>query len=96
VISPEGCASILWKSAEYAPTAAAALGLTAARLRELGLVDRVIEEPLGGAHRNPDEMARRIADALAEELEALSVLPAQRLVDERYQKIMRYGVYTSG
>jgi acetyl-CoA carboxylase carboxyl transferase subunit alpha len=96
VISPEGCASILWKSAEYAPTAAAALGLTAARLRELGLVDRVLEEPLGGAHRNPDEMARRVADALAEELEALSVLPAPRLVEERYQKIMRYGVYTSG
>jgi acetyl-CoA carboxylase carboxyl transferase subunit alpha len=95
VISPEGCASILWKSAEHAATAAAALGLTASRLRELGLVDRVIEEPVGGAHRNPEECARRIAEVLAEELEALVALPTERLLAERYQKIMRYGVYTS-
>ncbi len=96
VISPEGCASILWKSAEYAATAAAALGLTAERLHELGLVDRVIEEPLGGAHRAPEEAARRIGDVLGEELEALLALPTERLLAARYEKIMRYGVYTSG
>ena len=96
VISPEGCASILWKSAEYAATAAAALGLTAERLHELGLVDRVIEEPLGGAHRAPDEAARRIGEVLAEELDALLALPTERLLAARYEKIMRYGVYTSG
>lgn len=93
VISPEGCASILWKSAAHAPTAAAALALTATRLLELGLVDRVVEEPLGGAHRNPDEAARRVAAVLAEELATLSALDPNRLVSERYQKIMRYGVY---
>lgn len=96
VISPEGCASILWKSAEYAATAAAALGLTAERLHELGLVDRVIEEPLGGAHRAPEEAARRIGEVLAEELDALLALPTERLLAARYEKIMRYGVYTSG
>ncbi|HJP26652.1 MAG TPA: acetyl-CoA carboxylase carboxyltransferase subunit alpha, partial [Arenicellales bacterium] len=76
VISPEGCASILWKKAERAADAAEAMGLTSTRLKELGLVDEVIPEPLGGAHRNPDEMASSLQDILVKELSLLQAVPA--------------------
>ena len=91
VISPEGCASILWKSAEKAKEAAEALGITAQRLKELELIDDIIEEPLGGAHRNPDEMADRLRRRLVSELEALSAVPAEQLVESRYRRLMGYG-----
>jgi len=93
VISPEGCASILWKSADKAADAAEALGVTSARLKELKLIDDVIEEPLGGAHRDPDEMAERIKARLIDQLEQLSRLPADQLVAARYQRLMSYGEY---
>jgi acetyl-CoA carboxylase carboxyl transferase subunit alpha len=91
VISPEGCASILWKTAERASDAAEALGLTAARLSELGLIDRVLAEPLGGAHRDPQAMALRLKEALLEELDQLAPLSAAELLERRYQRLRRYG-----
>ncbi|OGO94653.1 MAG: acetyl-CoA carboxylase carboxyltransferase subunit alpha [Coxiella sp. RIFCSPHIGHO2_12_FULL_44_14] len=91
VISPEGCASILWKSAEKAGQAAQALGLTADRLHALGLVDAVIEEPLGGAHRNPDMIANRLKEYLLRELKELRSKPIETLLDERYQRWLSYG-----
>ncbi len=93
VISPEGCASILWKSADKAPEAAEALGITSERLYDLGLVDRVIDEPLGGAHRSQEIMAGRIKSALLETLEELDRLdPGQRL-ERRYRRLMDYGAF---
>jgi acetyl-CoA carboxylase carboxyl transferase subunit alpha len=94
VISPEGCASILWKSAEKAEDAAEALGITSTRLHELGLVDRVIEEPLGGAHRNVDVMAENIRQALVGELNKLTAVPGEELLEKRYQRLMAYGEFT--
>lgn len=91
VISPEGCASILWKSAEYAAEAAEAMGLTAARLKELGLVDQVIPEPLGGAHRDHDLMAERLKAALIENLDRLTAMSEDSLMDRRYNRLMSYG-----
>ena len=91
VISPEGCASILWKSAEKAPEAAEAMGLTAPRLQELGLVDQIISEPLGGAHRDMEIMAERLKSALKENLEVLDAIPLDKLLDQRYQRLMQYG-----
>lgn len=91
VISPEGCASILWKSAEYASDAAEAMGLTAPRLKELGLVDQVIPEPLGGAHRDHDLMAERLKAALVENLDRLTSLSEDSLMDKRYNRLMSYG-----
>lgn len=93
VISPEGCASILWKSAEKAPEAAEALGITSERLLELGLVDRVINEPLGGAHRAPEVMATRIKSALLETLEELDRLDPNQRLDRRYRRLMDYGAF---
>ena len=90
VISPEGCASILWKSAEYASVAADAMGVTAKRLRDLGLADRIIDEPLGGAHRNPELMASSVRATLLEELEQLQHLEADELVEQRYQRLTAY------
>jgi acetyl-CoA carboxylase carboxyl transferase subunit alpha len=95
VISPEGCASILWKSAEKARDAADALSLTAPRLKELGLVDKIVREPTGGAHRNPKAMARRLKAVLLNEIEALEQLPADALLEQRYQRLRRYGAYQS-
>ena len=92
VISPEGCASILWKSAEKAPEAAETLGITATRLKKLGLIDQVIEEPLGGAHRDYDEMAARIKKALVANLSELSSISTHQLLKQRYRKIMNYGI----
>jgi acetyl-CoA carboxylase carboxyl transferase subunit alpha len=91
VISPEGCASILWKSAEYASEAAEAMGLTAGRLKDLGLVDQVIPEPLGGAHRDHELTAERLKVALVENLERISSWPEDTLMDKRYARLMSYG-----
>jgi len=94
VISPEGCASILWKSADKARDAAEALGLTAPRLLELGLIDKVVREPLGGAHRNPHAMAVRLKAVLLNELDALADIDADTLLGNRYQRLRRYGAFT--
>ena len=91
VISPEGCASILWKSADKARDAAEALALTAPRLAEHGLVDRVVREPLGGAHRDPPAMAATLKAALLEELAALAQVPAAQRLEQRYARLRRYG-----
>ena len=93
VISPEGCASILWKTAEKAKDAAAELGITASRLLELGLIDKVVREPLGGAHRNPQSMAVRLKAVLLNQLEALDSLDVSSLLEQRYQRLRRYGEY---
>ena len=91
VISPEGCASILWKSADRAAEAAAAMGITSSRLHELGLIDRIVPEPLGGAHRDSDTMAETLGRAIVEELERLLAMDASHLRRRRYERIMRYG-----
>ncbi len=93
VISPEGCASILWKSAEKAEEAAAAMGITADRLQELGLVDEVIEEPLGGAHRDPTKMAETLKSTLSGALSELRQLPTGEMLQQRYHRLMSYGQY---
>jgi acetyl-CoA carboxylase carboxyl transferase subunit alpha len=91
VITPEGCASILWKSTEKAKDAADALGITAPRLLELGLVDKVVREPLGGAHRDPHAMAIRLKAVLLNQLEALERGDSAGLVEQRYRRLRRYG-----
>lgn len=93
VISPEGCASILWKKAEEAPRAAEAMGIDSKRLHELGLIDRVLEEPLGGAHRDPDTMAERLAAAVREELDALDGTDPDTLIARRYERLMGHGAF---
>ena len=93
VISPEGCASILWKSADKAADAAEAMGVTSERLKELNLIDDIIEEPLGGAHRNPDETAERLKTRLVDQVDQLSRLPTDQLIAARYQRLMSYGEY---
>ncbi|GAE55843.1 hypothetical protein XPR_2478 [Xanthomonas arboricola pv. pruni MAFF 301420] len=93
VISPEGCASILWKDAAKAKDAAEQLGLTAKRLKGLGLVDKVIREPTGGAHRNPEQMGKRLKAVLLNELEALEKLPVEGLLQRRYERLRSYGAY---
>ncbi len=91
VISPEGCASILWKSADKAPLAAEAMGITAERLAGLELIDSVIEEPLGGAHRHPKEMAIALKEQLLADLAELDELTTEELLDRRYERLMSYG-----
>lgn len=91
VISPEGCASILWKSAERASDAAKAMGITSERLHELGLVDQIVAEPLGGAHRDPALMAASLKQQLQASLQKLTGLTDQELLDQRYQRILSYG-----
>lgn len=91
VISPEGCASILWKSAERAADAAKAMGITSERLHELGLVDQVISEPLGGAHRDPALTAANLKRHLSETLGRLSELSLDELLERRYKRLMSYG-----
>jgi len=93
VISPEGCASILWKSAEKASDAAEAMGITAQRLKELELVDTIIPEPLGGAHRDMDTMARTLKHSLIESLDALVRTPIDRLLEQRYERLSSIGNY---
>ena len=91
VISPEGCASILWKSADKAPLAAEAMGITADRLSELELIDSVIPEPLGGAHRHPIEMAVALKEQILSDLAELDELSTEELLDRRYERLMSYG-----
>lgn len=91
VISPEGCASILWKTAAKAPEAAAAMGVSAQQLFGLGLIDEIISEPLGGAHRNPKVMAGRVKQAVLTQLRSLKGLPVDTLVQNRFNRLMSYG-----
>ncbi|MEE8339578.1 MAG: acetyl-CoA carboxylase carboxyltransferase subunit alpha [Xanthomonadales bacterium] len=93
VITPEGCASILWKDAAYAETAASVLGITSDRLHKLGLVDKVIPEPLGGAHKDPDKVAERIANCIETQLEALDAQTTDQLLDARYQRLLSFGEF---
>lgn len=93
VISPEGCASILWKSADKASLAAEAMAITSDRLLELKLIDKVVAEPLGGAHRDPDRIASNLKQALLEGLERLEKTPIADLLDNRYQRLMQFGQY---
>jgi len=93
VISPEGCASILWKSAEKASEAAAAMELTADKILQLGLIDKILPEPLGGAHRHVDQMAETIKAHLVRELTTLKKYPLDKLLDERYKRLMAYGTH---
>jgi acetyl-CoA carboxylase carboxyl transferase subunit alpha len=96
VISPEGCASILWKSPEKAKDAAEQLGLTAPRLLEMGLVDTVIPEPLGGAHRDPEAMAAMLKKVLLDTLRELMQIPTTELLERRYQRLRGYGAFSEG
>ncbi len=93
VISPEGCASILWKDASKASDAAAALGITSERLHELGLIDQIIPEPLGGAHRDYATVTTSIREALTNGLRDLKALSMQQLLDRRYKRLMAYGQF---
>jgi acetyl-CoA carboxylase carboxyl transferase subunit alpha len=93
VISPEGCASILWRSAEMAPDAAEALGITASRLKTLGLIDKIVPEPLGGAHRDPAATAQSLRKTLAEALRQLREKKPKELVEERLERLMGYGKF---
>ncbi|MBB5213158.1 acetyl-CoA carboxylase carboxyltransferase subunit alpha [Microbulbifer hydrolyticus] len=94
VISPEGCANIIWKTVEKAPLAAEAMGVTSSVLEELGIVDETLPEPLGGAHRDPDLMAARLRDRLSEQLDKLTAVPLDELLEKRYQRLMSYGNVT--
>ncbi len=91
VISPEGCASILWKSAERAGDAAETMGITAPRLKSLGLIDRIINEPVGGAHRDHRGMAQNVKKALQEALKQLAGLSSSELIERRFERLMSYG-----
>ncbi|MBS1190995.1 MAG: acetyl-CoA carboxylase carboxyltransferase subunit alpha [Rhodocyclaceae bacterium] len=91
VISPEGCASILWKSAEKAPEAAETMGITAPRLKTLGLIDKIVSEPLGGAHRDHAAMAQNLRKALQDALKHVSGLSTSELLAARYERLMSYG-----
>jgi acetyl-CoA carboxylase carboxyl transferase subunit alpha len=93
VISPEGCASILWKSAAKAPEAAEALGLTAHRLKALGLIDKIVNEPLGGAHRDPKGMAAMLRRALADSLRQFQGMSTHDLRERRFERLMAYGKF---
>jgi acetyl-CoA carboxylase carboxyl transferase subunit alpha len=93
VISPEGCASILWKTADKAPDAAEALGLTALRLKTLGLVDRIVTEPLGGAHRDPQQMAVTLKRALADALRQFGNVKVKELLATRHERLLSYGKF---
>ena len=92
VITPEGCATILWKSSEYAAAAAEAMGVTSERLEELGIVDRTIAEPLGGAHRDIEITSENIKSTLIDQLDRLIAMDVNELVDRRYQRLMNYGI----
>ncbi len=92
VISPEGCASILWRSADKAPEAAEAMGITAERLKGLGIVDKVIDEPLGGAHRDVQVTCDNVRAVLAQQLEELQALSEEELLEQRYAKLMSFGI----
>jgi len=91
VISPEGCANIIWKSSDKAPDAAEAMGVTSDILKDMGIVDATIDEPMGGAHRNADLIAQRIKTHIAKELAVLEQLPVEDMLAKRYQRLMSYG-----
>ncbi len=93
VISPEGCASILWRSADKAADAAEAMGITADSLNRLGLVDEIVPEPLGGAHRDPEATASTLKSALIANLDRLAAVPLDNLLTRRYQRLMQYGEF---
>ena len=93
VISPEGCASILWKSAEHAPEAAETLGITSTRLKALGLVDKIVSEPLGGAHRDHDAMVQSLKKALQDSWRQLRDKPVAELVAARFERLIGYGKF---
>ncbi|HEX5697816.1 MAG TPA: acetyl-CoA carboxylase carboxyl transferase subunit alpha, partial [Rhodoferax sp.] len=94
VISPEGCASILWKTSDKAQEAADALGITAHRLKALGVIDKIVNEPVGGAHRDPKQMAAFLKRALTEAYRQVSDLKVQDLLDRRYERLQSYGRFT--
>jgi len=94
VISPEGCASILWKSSERASDAAEALGITAHRLKALGLIDKIVSEPVGGAHRDGKQMASNLKRALSDALRQVSDLKTRELLDRRYERVQAYGRFS--
>jgi len=91
VISPEGCASILWKTSERAQEAADALGITAHRLKALGLVDKIVNEPVGGAHRDPKQMAAFLKRALSDAYRQVADFKVRELLDRRYERLQSYG-----
>jgi acetyl-CoA carboxylase carboxyl transferase subunit alpha len=91
VISPEGCANIIWKTVEKAPLAAEAMGVTSRVLEDLGIVDETIPEPLGGAHRDIDAMANTLKARLSEQVDRYAAMPLDQLLDQRYQRLMSYG-----
>ncbi|MBE66145.1 MAG: acetyl-CoA carboxylase carboxyl transferase subunit alpha [Gammaproteobacteria bacterium] len=91
VITPEGCATILWKSSSRAPEAAESMGVTADRLQELGIVDQIIQEPLGGAHRDVEDASKRIKNSLLEQIDRFSRMDVEDLLDRRYRRLMSYG-----
>ncbi len=93
VISPEGCASILWNDAALAEDAASALGITSDRLLQLGLIDEVIPEPLGGAHKDPENVATKVGNCLEAQLEELDNMTTEALLEERYQRLLSYGEF---
>jgi acetyl-CoA carboxylase carboxyl transferase subunit alpha len=93
VISPEGCASILWKSADYAAEAAETLGITAIRLKALGLIDKIVPEPLGGAHRDHDAMMQSLKKALQESWRQIKETPLDGLLEQRFEKLIGYGKF---
>jgi acetyl-CoA carboxylase carboxyl transferase subunit alpha len=94
VISPEGCASILWKTSDKAQEAADALGITAHRLKALGVIDKIVNEPVGGAHRDPKQMAAFLKRALTEAYRQVSDLKVADLLDRRYERLQSYGRFT--
>jgi acetyl-CoA carboxylase carboxyl transferase subunit alpha len=94
VITPEGCASILWRTAERAPDAAEALGITAHRLKALGLIDKIVNEPVGGAHRDPKQMAAFLKRALNDALRQVIDLKPKELLQRRYERLQSYGRFT--
>ena len=94
VISPEGCASILWKTAERASEAAEALGITAHRLKALGLIDKIVNEPVGGAHRDPKQMASQLKRGLVDALRQVADLSVPELLERRYERLKSYGRFT--
>lgn len=96
VISPEGCASILWKDSSRAEESAEAMGITAERIRKLGLIDEVVSEPLGGAHRDPEEMASRLREVIVGHIDRLTRIPIDQLLEERYRRLVAAGSYDEG
>jgi len=91
VISPEGCANIIWKTSEKAPLAAEAMGVTSDNLEKLGIVDETIPEPMGGAHRDIDRMCETLKASLSRQLEELSAVPMDELLETRFERLMSYG-----